>query len=663
MFWPKMIHAPFFFAFRGRMLVLLFFFASCSQKDCNSNKAKQQDVYGRFCFSVLRDQIDSITVAENLDSCCSLVLGIKALKNGRHLVHGDKLMDGYPFLLESVKLFKDIGYVIGEGQSNFLLATCFQKQMRVDSALFYYENAKLKLSAGGDTIGLLSVCNNLGNFFARMDNMTLAEQNYDEAEALITKPSNLSVLVMYNIANFRLDIGNATSLGKVKSSLLQLLSYKEFLDSVFYSDIYNSLAATEIMLGSPDSAINYALRSIHLIPDANIVDLQDQYLNLANSYLLAGNKVEFNRLLQEINTVYPQLEANSQKQYHYLTMKALLGNNGFHLDEYVSLTSDIQNMGFSDKLLEIRKSFELKEKQSQIDILAKDNEIQKAHIRFVTWVAAISFLFLVAMAVLVLLLYRERTRLRRSRSELVAEQQKTEAANTALANAISTKDRLLSVIAHDLRGPLGGLKELIELYSDMPDVDPVDVKHFFAVAKDSSASVYFLLENLLVWANNQKGRAYFSPVEQNIVLLIEDTVDCLKSWAGLKDIRISVQADDCVLVKVDTNMFKTIVRNLVSNSIKYSDQGKDIQVRVECAGREVVVSVVDQGRGIDAEMLPLLFQAHEDMLDRSLSDNKVGLGLVLCSDFTGKHNGRIWAESEIERGTKVSFTLPVDVEG
>ncbi|MBP8790958.1 MAG: tetratricopeptide repeat-containing sensor histidine kinase [Breznakibacter sp.] len=576
------------------------------------------------------------------------------------MVNADNPVEGHPFLMESLKYFKDLDYTVGEGYAYFLLATCYQKQLQADSALFHYENAKLKLIAGGDTIGLLSVYNNLGNHVARMGNMILAEQNFAEAEGLFSKPSHLSVLVMYNIANFRLESGNSASLSKVKASLLQLLQYDDFLDSLFLSDIYNSLAATEIRLDCPNSAIDYAQKSIGYMPNAGIVDLQDQYLNLANSYLLAGNEADFKVLMQEINLEYADLEAKNQKQYQYLMVKAFLGEMGGHLDEYLSLTSVIQNTGFSDKMLEIKKSFEVKEKQAQIDMLAKDNEIQKTHIRFINWVAAISFVFVLAMALLVLLLYRERTRLRRSQAALFLEQQKTELANEELANAIRIKDRLMSVIAHDLRGPLGGMKELIELYSDMPELDPVDVKHFFAVAKDSSASVYFLLENLLVWANNQKGKGYFSPIEQNIVLLVQDTIDCLKSWAGLKNIQITVHSDKSVIAKVDGNMFKTIVRNLVSNSIKYSDSGKDIVVYIECDGREVVVSVIDQGKGIDAEVLPTLFQKQDDMLDRSLSDNKVGLGLVLCSDFTGKHNGRIWAESQIERGTKVTVAIPVD---
>ncbi len=157
------------------------------------------------------------------------------------------------------------------------------------------------------------VYNNLGNFLARKGNLTLAEQNFVEAEGLFSKPSQLSVTLMYNIANFRLESGAVSSLGKVKASLLQLLSYDDFLDSLFYSDIYNSLAATEIRLGSPDSAVLYALKSISYRPDAGMVDLRDQYLNLANSYLLAGNEADFKVLMQEINLEYADLEAKNQK--------------------------------------------------------------------------------------------------------------------------------------------------------------------------------------------------------------------------------------------------------------------------------------------------------------------------------------------------------------
>jgi Signal transduction histidine kinase len=135
----------------------------------------------------------------------------------------------------------------------------------------------------------------------------------------------------------------------------------------------------------------------------------------------------------------------------------------------------------------------------------------------------------------------------------------------------------------------------------------------------------------------------------------------LRSWANLKNIKITVQAAPQINARVDENMFKTIVRNLISNAIKYSEPGNDICVTLTPNDDEIVITVADQGRGINAELLSSLFQNKEEVLDRSLAENKIGLGLVLCSDFTIRHNGRIWAESEIGKGTKISFTIPLRV--
>lgn len=639
--------------------LLLMLLSACTHNNRCADLDKQQEVFRNNDFVTMRDCIDSIAASEKLDSCCALVTGVHFFVKARGLIHSDQVLQAIPFLHQSIECFRSVDYHAGEGYCHLLLATVFQKQMQVDSALYYYESSKQKLKAAGDTIGLLSVYNNLGNYLARMDNRSLAEQNYVEAEALFSSPSPLSVLLMYNIANFRLESSNVDAITKARFSLLKLLTYDEFLDSMFYSDIYNSLAATEIQLKDASMAIHYALESISYMPEASFVELQDQYENLAYAYRLAKKDAEFKDLMLRLEAIYEQLEPDNQKQYHYLAMQAALGEKAYHLEEYDHLTSNINNIGFSDKLLEVKKSFEVKEKQAQLDLLAKDYDIQKVHIRSVQWIAVILFIFFLVMTILVSLLYRERTRLRRSRVSLVEQQQRTEQVNGDLENAIRIKERLLSVIAHDLRGPLGGLKELIELYSDMPDLDLDDVRHFFSAAKDSSASVYFLLENLLAWANNRSGGEYFSPIRQDVLPLIKETTDCLTSWARLKDIDIAIHAQGPVVAQVDSNMFKTIVRNLVSNSIKYSDPGKKIDLYVECVEGEMVVSVVDQGRGMSTDILLNLFQKQDDMLDRSLSDNKVGLGLVLCSDFTGRHSGRIWAESGQGIGTKVYFTIPM----
>ncbi len=485
-------------------LLVLIFVSSCTRKDRLCDPASQQKVFQSVDFLTLRDHLDSIVSVARLDSNCTLVEGMKAFIQGRKLTTGDAPYFGYSFLRNSLKKFGDIGYETGEGYAYFLIATGFQKQLKIDSAMVHYELAKLKFHASGDTTGLLSVYNNMGNYFARKRNLVMAEQNYAEAEKLLSFPSPMATLLTYNIASFRLEAEDSLSYPKVKASLIQLLNHPEYLDSLYYSNIYNSLSVAEILLENPDSAIVYALKSISYSPGTRVVDLHYQYLNLANCYVLTNRMDDFNEVMNKVAGIYKQLEPDSKKQYHYAMINAVLGKQRHHLVKYTQLASDIENEGFSDKLLEIKNSFAIKEKQAQIDILAKNNELQKAHISLANFISGLLIVFVAAMSVLLFFMYRQRTHLQRSRAAIEAEQQKTEVANQALASALNTKDRLLSVIAHDLRGPLGGQKELIELYADMPDLSKKDVRQFFATAKESSASVYLLLENLLMWANKDK---------------------------------------------------------------------------------------------------------------------------------------------------------------
>ncbi len=654
----RSIHAPSLWL----VLFVLMIVVSCGQEGQMSDLETQQSVFRNIDFITLRDHLDSIAAVEKLDSNSVLISGMQAFKRGRQLIIDDDAYGGSSLLYDALKKFKDIGYTSGEGYAYFLLAVGFQQQYQTDSAIIHYEQARLRFKESGDTTGLLSVYNNLGGYFTRKNNFIMAEQNYAEAERLLTFPTKIGVILKYNIASFRLESEDSLSYHKVKTSLLQLLNYGTLIDSTLHSNIYNSLSATELLLENPDSAIIYAFKSIAYLSDSNSVDLQYPYLNLADCYSMTSRRSDFDRIMDKIRGIYDQMGPEGQKQYHYKMLETKVGRKNKDLEEYIRLTTQIQNDGFSDKLVEIKSSFAVKEKQTQIDILAKGNELQETQIKLAIFVAGLSIVFGMVVLAFLLLMIRQRRRLQRSQKAIECEQQKTEEANQALAGALRLKDRLLSIIAHDLRGPFGGQKELIELYSEMPDLTKDDIRHFFAIVKDSSSSLYQLLENLLLWANNQGVNPnFFLPIEQNVVELIDETIVPLRSWANLKNIKITVQAAPQINARVDENMFKTIVRNLISNAIKYSEPGNDICVTLTPNDDEIVITVADQGRGINAELLSSLFQNKEEVLDRSLAENKIGLGLVLCSDFTIRHNGRIWAESEIGKGTKISFTIPLRV--
>ncbi len=302
---------------------------------------------------------------------------------------------------------------------------------------------------------------------------------------------------------------------------------------------------------------------------------------------------------------------------------------------------------------------EVDKKQSLIEGLSQANRDKSRQIRNNAIVTSVITLLVLILAVMIIVMYRAGKRCRRSRELLALEQEKTAIMNMELADALHIKNRLMAIVAHDLRGPVGGLMQLVEVYSIMKDMSAEDVNRLLKNLKESTTSVYYLLDNLLLWANNQNGEDRFNPVHQNVVPVIGAAVDDVKGWALLKNIEIDFSGDSRIDALVDDNMLKTIVRNLISNSIKFSKQNSKIQVVARHTDAEFIVSVADSGEGMSDEMVSYLFE--DDGASQPITEGKRhGFGLIVCRDFVKRHNGQINATSELRKGTTVWFSIPLN---
>jgi len=229
-------------------------------------------------------------------------------------------------------------------------------------------------------------------------------------------------------------------------------------------------------------------------------------------------------------------------------------------------------------------------------------------------------------------------------------------------NAINaTKDKFFSIIAHDLRGPLGSFMELTEMMagdshhftSDQEKELKLDLSH-------SARNVFNLLGNLLEWSQMQQGHTAFNPQIHDLKELLNESTKIVADSARNKAIEIVVNIHDEQEVFADTNMFQTIIRNLVSNAVKFSPKGG--RVIISAAPGEnntAVIALKDSGIGMSKEMLDHLFSI-DTKSSRSGTDGErgTGLGLLLCKEFIEKHGGRIWVESEEGKGSKFYFSLP-----
>jgi PAS domain S-box-containing protein len=224
----------------------------------------------------------------------------------------------------------------------------------------------------------------------------------------------------------------------------------------------------------------------------------------------------------------------------------------------------------------------------------------------------------------------------------------------------TTKDKLFSVIAHDLKSPFNTINGFLQLLlKSIRDADCVTSEKYVETLINSSQNAYRLLNNLLTWAGNETGMISFSPVNIDLQRVIEDVKELMSYSANLKEITINNKVRDNEMVFADENMLRTILQNLVSNAIKYTRKGGSIIIDSKLADNVVSVFVTDNGVGIKPEALEKLFDIANIHTTRGTEEEGgTGLGLLICREFVEKHGGKIGAESEPGNGSTFWFSLP-----
>jgi signal transduction histidine kinase len=169
-----------------------------------------------------------------------------------------------------------------------------------------------------------------------------------------------------------------------------------------------------------------------------------------------------------------------------------------------------------------------------------------------------------------------------------------------------------------------------------------------------------LLTNLMEWSRSQTGRMVFNPININLAELIEETSALLQESANHKHIIIAKDLPPGLTMFADKSMVNTILRNLISNAIKYTYSGGRIDISAVRGEKELVISVSDNGIGLNEDTIEKLFLIEASTSTRGTSDEEgTGLGLILCKEFISKHGGKIWVESETGQGSRFTFTIPV----
>lgn len=224
------------------------------------------------------------------------------------------------------------------------------------------------------------------------------------------------------------------------------------------------------------------------------------------------------------------------------------------------------------------------------------------------------------------------------------------------------KDKFFSIISHDLRSPFNALLGMSQqLLEQIAEKDYEDAEKIGKTLLQSSARAMNLITNLLEWSQAQTGRLDFNPQSIELTALISETMNVLEDLASQKAISITCLLPDKIAVVADAHMISTILRNLITNAIKFTHKGGQISIGTSTEQNEVIVSVSDNGIGIPAARLQKLFRIDDNESRPGTAHEKgTGLGLVLCKEFVEKHHGKIWVESKEAEGSTFHFSIPAD---
>ncbi|TRX37468.1 tetratricopeptide repeat protein [Flavobacterium sp. ZT3R18] len=560
-------------------------------------------------------------------------------------------------LSQKLRYKKGTAYAYNNIGIYYLLKSDFPKALNyVFKALKIHEDRNNKY-------GIASSSNALGTIYVEFKNYKLALSCYNKA-----LKTSKEIKDQESIATYLNNIGDVYL--KMKKYPKALFYFNKALitngirKNSFESGLnYTNIGITNNYLKQYEKSIKATTKSIlinkndpSLFNGFNKIELGKSYYFLA---LEEQNKLKKEKLLQksidyinEAMLLFTKHKSLIDIRDAYLYLSKIKKAQGKHEDAlyFFEKNTYLNDSIFSNKnkiqiaLLESKREIELRDKKIEIQDLKIKNASRKVYL-----LITISIGILILLA-LFLWLYLSK----RKTNQLLNDK------NKIISTINSQKDKFFSIIAHDLRDPFNGFLGLSELLAEDLDNMTKEEIQFAAVSMKSSATNLFqLLENLLEWSRMEQGLIPFAPQEKLVVSIVAECMTTIQEAANNKNISINIEISEKTTVFADNNSIHSVIRNLVSNAVKFTPERGTISIKAKEDDKKTTISITDTGIGMSAKMVENLFRLDVETNRNGTNDEpSTGLGLILCKEFVEKHGGEIWVESEEEKGTTFNISFP-----
>jgi len=563
-----------------------------------------------------------------------------------------------------------------ESKSNYFMigmGNCYFQTGNYLIAEGYFRKAEALFRSNGDYFGIAVALNNIGLVKQKLNQKDSALWYFQNALAERRKTKVLAVMghSYYYIGTAYANLNKLQEARKylemaiplLYSSVDNLFLRHDF--SVTMADAYYELGKLSDLENKPGEAISYYNTSLRICDTIfEQVKMPEIYIAMGNSYMsrkdYTNAQLSFRRALHIADSakLFNIKKACYENMIQVFMRAKNIDSASANLVRYRQVTDTIQAQMIDSRFNEISLAIRIREAETEA------KSYKEKHTYEMMFFLIIGGLMMLLILISVIYISKQRKNSRRAKEEIQARkkaEQDLEKLNLELKEINEGKDRLISIMSHDLRSPFNALMGFADLLvEETADKNIPEILHYSRMVQQISRSTFQLLENLLTWSRLQMGHIPFQPVNLQLYEEVSVAVDSIIVVAARKSIRIRNLVGADAVVFADSNMLQSILRNLISNAIKFSKAEGSIEIRSRTDNGSHVISVSDSGIGIPGNIREKLFSDSEGIISTNGTENEKGhgLGLLLCRYMVEKHGGRIWIESSTSKGSTFAFTLP-----
>jgi signal transduction histidine kinase len=507
------------------------------------------------------------------------------------------------YAIKALEIFQDMKYDEGIGFTTLNIGTIFLGQNNFEKSLEYYNLSLKTREKQKHQEGIVRALDHIAELMVKTENFDDALKKYLEVEE----------------------------------------DYHELKNNRGLAETWNGIAQIYFLKKDYATALKYRLKALEIFLDLSFID--DIILTRANIALLYGllnDRTNGDRYINQSHDAVVHIQTSKITSTFY-RIAADYYSTILEKDKalvYFNLYSKIIDSLNSKEITSILSNIEaINKAEKENDILQKDIEAGKNKLTFIIILA------IMVLIIAIILLNRYLT---------------LRSLNRKLKELNKTKDTFFKIIAHDLRSPFNAILGFLDIlkmdYNELSDKERI---HFINSTHDAAKQSYQLLENLLLWSKSSSGSIPFNFEIVKVNDLLDEVIISLKTIADFKNITLSSICPENIFMKADREMMKTVLRNIITNSIKFTNESGSISVEVKPGDKQVKIFIMDNGIGMTNEQVEQLFNL--DKISNKGTNGEIGsgLGLIICKEIIKSHKGIIAASSKLGVGTEMIITIPV----